>query len=806
MALRIATLEHGTRSETTTPEEWQRLLARAIVRAEHAVAGRDEDALRALFGEAAAWSEPDRAFHGLCRLTEAVFAASEHLPADSWGPLYAVAAEELLGALEREPREPVLLNYAGVLLYELTELGAAEALFRAAAKLDPSLPHVAKNLAEVKLRKRMQNRPALLGPLRVRVRALGVRARRVAGSARPAAAGTISLCMIVKDEEEMLPGCLEPLHEHVDELIVVDTGSTDRTVEIAESFGATVVHFPWNSSFADARNAGLERATGDWILFLDADEHVVPEDAPRLRELAVRTWREAFHLSLTNYTGSGDGMPAVTHLAPRLFRRRDDRRFVGRIHERVELPYFAAPRFETAPVRVRHYGYLKDTVIAKDKSRRNLELLEREAADAPGPFTSYNLGVEHSRLDAPTEAARHFQAAWDALGGDVAATGYGPSLAARLAAARRELGDDESARAVLEQALAVFPDHTDYVLQLALIARDRGDLEEAERLAARCLELGDAPATYIATVGAGTFFALTLLADLRSDRGDEAGAEELWERSLAEHPDYLVPVLRLTPLLASRGVPLAEIEARVPATPTARMLAATSLLEAGRAEDAETLFRSVLAREQASPPARIGLIESLLSQRRYDEAHAEAATEPGDSPVASAAAAAGMFAAAAAGDTAKLGEACARAEAVCDAAQVAFYRAWSASLAGAAPGPVPAEAAPAATTALEALLRVQELDVFAHAHAAFGRIGLPERERRELLAGVYFRRGFLESAADEWIAVAQEQPDVRALVGLAQVAFAQGLPEDARTFAAAAVELAPADAAARRLRRALQAA
>ena len=86
--------------------------------------------------------------------------------------------------------------------------------------------------------------------------------------------------MIVKNEEEMLPGCLEAVRDAVDEMVIVDTGSSDRTVEIAESFGAKVVHFPWNGSFADARNCSLDHATGDWVLYLDADEHLVPEDAP----------------------------------------------------------------------------------------------------------------------------------------------------------------------------------------------------------------------------------------------------------------------------------------------------------------------------------------------------------------------------------------------------------------------------------------------------------------------------------------------------------------------------------------------
>ncbi len=115
--------------------------------------------------------------------------------------------------------------------------------------------------------------------------------------------------MIVRDEEEMLPGCLAPLRDVVDEIVVVDTGSTDATVEIAESFGARVVHFPWNGSFADARNVSIEAATGDWIMYLDADEHMEPGDAPQLRDLLHRTWREGFYLVETNYTG-GEGSGA----------------------------------------------------------------------------------------------------------------------------------------------------------------------------------------------------------------------------------------------------------------------------------------------------------------------------------------------------------------------------------------------------------------------------------------------------------------------------------------------------------------
>ena len=82
----------------------------------------------------------------------------------------------------------------------------------------------------------------------------------------------ISLCMIVKNEEEYLPRCLENIKDIVDEIIIVDTGSTDKTVEIAKSYGAKVYYFKWNNNFSEARNVSLKYATKDWILILNVDD------------------------------------------------------------------------------------------------------------------------------------------------------------------------------------------------------------------------------------------------------------------------------------------------------------------------------------------------------------------------------------------------------------------------------------------------------------------------------------------------------------------------------------------------------
>ena len=96
---------------------------------------------------------------------------------------------------------------------------------------------------------------------------------------------TISLCMIVKDEEEVLARCLDSVKDIVDEIIIVDTGSTDRTVEIAKRYTDRIYHFPWTGSFSEARNHAFSYATMQYTLYLDADDVILEEDRKKFLEL-----------------------------------------------------------------------------------------------------------------------------------------------------------------------------------------------------------------------------------------------------------------------------------------------------------------------------------------------------------------------------------------------------------------------------------------------------------------------------------------------------------------------------------------
>jgi glycosyltransferase involved in cell wall biosynthesis len=769
-----------------------------------ALAREDLRAYRALFADTAAQERIHARYATRRALLEAGLQGPARETPAATAQRFAAVAGVALDALESEPREPVFLNYAGVALYELGSYAAAEALFRAARRLSATLPHVRENLDALAARRRSGRRPALAAAAAAALPALARRAERVAAAARPAEGMTLSLCMIVRDEEEMLPRSLAAVRDAVDEIVVVDTGSVDRTVEIARSFGAKVIEREWTGSFADARNASFDAATGDWVLYLDADEVLVSDDAQRLRALLGRTWREAFYLVETNFTGElGDGT-AVTHNALRLFRNRSEYRFEGRIHEQIaqNLPSGQPERIEITDVRVEHYGYLGVVRDAKDKSRRNIELLERERDDATedSGFLHFNLGSEYAALGEDANARASFERAWELMRGtpDLAAYGYIPSLVVRLVRARRLTGALDAAIQLADEGLKLLPGFTDLVYEQAEAAREAGRPDAAAALLERCLQMGDAPSKYSATAGRGSYLALVALARLRRAAGDAAGARELLARCLDEHPHYLGAVGPYAVAALADGLGpqelLADLAQRTPQlTASARFLVGTALYENAHAAEAEEQFRAVVAAQPQNAGARVALAESLLSQRRWAEA-ADAAAAVGDgAPFADAARRTELFARIVAGDAESAATAAARAAADLAPVELAGYDAWRRLAAGEKPAPVPADGVPVLAVAFEALLRVEEFEAVAPVLAAIEHSALPTRARRELLANVYLRRGFLESAGDEWMAACNEGtgPDADAFVGLAQVAWALGETEDAIVFAAEAATLDP---------------
>ena len=185
---------------------------------------------------------------------------------------------------------------------------------------------------------------------------------------------SLSACMIVKNEEEFLPQCLDSVKDVVDELIIVDTGSTDRTVEIAESYGARVYHHPWQGSFSEARNHSIKYATCDWILQIDADEELEANDIPILRAALRHKKYNSLFVALASKMSAGISM----NYFQRIYRR-GKAHYEGIVHNQIVCEGEAL----LTDVRIHHYGYDLTPEQMKKKHKRTEGLLKKQLAEKP---------------------------------------------------------------------------------------------------------------------------------------------------------------------------------------------------------------------------------------------------------------------------------------------------------------------------------------------------------------------------------------------------------------------------------------
>ncbi len=196
----------------------------------------------------------------------------------------------------------------------------------------------------------------------------------------------ISLCMIVKNEIDWLPGCLESVKDIVAEIVIVDTGSTDGTVELAGKFTSRIKQIAWIEDFSHARNVALDMAAGDWVLAMDADSSLGKDCGHQILQAVREPDVLACNLVMRNHFEGGD---RETFLCTPLFRRLPNLRYSGKVHEQVtpalkELmlsnPLWRCATLDT--VFIEHYGYMHEQTKLGKRSR-NIELLRKSLADDP---------------------------------------------------------------------------------------------------------------------------------------------------------------------------------------------------------------------------------------------------------------------------------------------------------------------------------------------------------------------------------------------------------------------------------------
>ncbi len=309
----------------------------------------------------------------------------------------------------------------------------------------------------------------------------------------------LSLCMIAKNEAEMLGECLARVKPIVDEMIVVDTGSTDETKAIAKEAGAAIYDFTWQDDFSKARNFSIRKARGEWILVLDADEFVSEKDLPIIQTLTARRDVDGFRLCQRSYTdriGARNFYPCkgeyaeekgfigyVTAHLVRLFRNSPDIYFEGHVHEVVESVMHArGKKWISTEIPLHHYGFVKSNQTADQKKALYEKIGRIKTEHMPDdPRSCFDLGVQLIEL-------QKYRKALDVLKRAFALRPDWVPLLFNMGLAHDKLHETEAATCLYEKVLTYEPHHSAALCNLGLLRQRCGRWQDALSAFQKCLE------------------------------------------------------------------------------------------------------------------------------------------------------------------------------------------------------------------------------------------------------------------------------------------------------------------------------
>jgi tetratricopeptide (TPR) repeat protein len=348
----------------------------------------------------------------------------------------------------------------------------------------------------------------------------------------------LSACLIVRNEAETLPGCLAALRDHVAEMVVVDTGSSDETAELAERLGARVLRSTWRDDFSLARNAALAAATGDYCLMVDADEVVESDGWARLDAFLAPGTRRHGNVTIASDTPEGRQYSSIR----RLCRNDGGFAYVGRIHEQLLGP---PGHGGDTGLRVIHSGYTDAAMQRGDKTRRNLALLHLELAARPDDaYVRFQLGRTCARNKQPEVAVGHFEAALRTIAADAP---YFCPLVVSLGYALKACGRAPAALLLVESCKPRLGDSPDLWFLEGLLAMQTGDAPRMLAAFETCVRLGETT-RYDTVEGVGTYRAHFNLGAFHELAADVGRARAHYQAALAASHGFAPAAERLAKL------------------------------------------------------------------------------------------------------------------------------------------------------------------------------------------------------------------------------------------------------------------
>lgn len=303
----------------------------------------------------------------------------------------------------------------------------------------------------------------------------------------------LSVCVIAKDEERNLGACLNSVKQAADEIIIVDTGSKDRTEKVALHNGAKVFHQPWENDFSLARNVALDKASGEWVLQIDADERLYHEDVKLLRALIERPEVDMYFCQIINLKRPRTLTGSTTNTYTRLFRRQAFR-YEGIVHEQLVQVSAKPVKVEMSNLRIVHKGYLSSQAVVQ-KANRNINLLKEALKETPDDALLYfTLGQAYGMLRQPNKAIDVYEQA-ESLA-DPLDVGFFSMVVISKCACLKQLNRLDEAVEGVESACQTFPDYPDIHFLAGEIYSQNGEWEKALDSYNRCAHMPRAPYRY----------------------------------------------------------------------------------------------------------------------------------------------------------------------------------------------------------------------------------------------------------------------------------------------------------------------
>lgn len=348
----------------------------------------------------------------------------------------------------------------------------------------------------------------------------------------------VSLCMIVRNNAETIRPCLESIREWVDELIVVDTGSTDGTPEICRELGAQVHHWEWRDDFAAARNESLRYARGEWVFWMDSDDTIPEACGQKLRSLVDQDHAPSVmgYVMQVHCPGrNGEGQTIVDHI--KLFRNRPDLQFEFRIHEQI-IPAIRRAGGEVAwtDVYVVHSGSDQSAEAQARKRERDFRILRLELGERPNhPFALFNIGMTHADAGEHVEAIEYLNQCISVSGTEESQL---PKAYAILVSSLASLNRFQEASVVCSRGLELFPHDRELLFRQASLDQHQGRLQPAATGYRKLLNEQFERSFSSIDEGVYGYKALHNLATVLEEMGEWEEALEAWQKVTRERPSY----------------------------------------------------------------------------------------------------------------------------------------------------------------------------------------------------------------------------------------------------------------------------